>query len=226
MADEAHASGLFNVLGLEVTSTMTTMVGITVALCAVSYFASRRMKAVPGRFQGAMELAVESLRGYFGSILGDANTRRYLPLLGTMFLFIIVSNYSGLLPMAGHTPGLAPPTASLSVTAGLAAITFFAVHTLGIKHKGTHYFKHFFTPYFFMVIFLLIEEIVRPVSLALRLFGNISGEETVASQIFGMIPLIAPLPFYVLGLLFGLLQAIVFTTLTSIYINGAIGEGH
>lgn len=224
MGEESHA--LFSVLGLEVTSIMTTMLGITVLLVTLCFFASRRLKMVPGRFQSAMELGVESLRGYFGSILGDKNTRLYLPLLGTMFIFILVSNYSGLLPMAGHLPGLAAPTSSLSVTAGLAIISFLAIHILGVKHKGSHYFKHFFKPYFFMVFFLLIEEIVRPLSLSLRLFGNISGEEAVSAQIFGLVPLLVPLPFHVLGLLFGLLQAIVFTTLSAIYINGAIGDSH
>ncbi|MCL2816844.1 MAG: F0F1 ATP synthase subunit A [Clostridiales bacterium] len=223
MGHESH--GLFNVLGLEVTSAMTTMLGITVLLVTLSFLASRRMQAVPGRFQATVEIAVEALRNYFGSILGE-NTRRYLPLLGTMFIFILVSNYSGLLPQAGHIPGLAAPTAFLSVTAGLAIVVFISIHALGIKHKGLGYFKHFLSPVFFMLPFLIIEEIVRPISLSLRLYGNIFGEETVAAQVFGLVPLIAPLPFYALGLLFGLLQAIVFTTLFSIYINGAIGDGH
>ena len=214
------AAEVFTVFGFGVDSTMLTMTGITAALGGVSYAASRKMKAVPGRFQSAMELLVEALRNFLGDVLGGDNARRYLPLLGTMFLFILVANFSGLVP------GIKPPTATLSVTAGLAIIIFLSVNIFGIKQKGLGYFKHFISPFAFLLPLIIIEEIVRPVSLSLRLYGNIFGEKTVVTEITNLIPLIAPLPFFFLGILLGFLQALVFTMLSSIYISGAIGDGH
>lgn len=150
-----------------------------------------------------------------------------MPLIATLFIFILLSNYSGLLPEAGHVPGLAAPTASLSMTAALAIVVFFATHFYGIRENGLGgYAKHFIKPVAFLMPLLVLEEFIRPLSLSLRLYGNISGEEMVGRQIFELVPALAPLPLYALSLLFGLLQAVVFTMLTAIYIDGATGHGH
>ena len=225
MSAEAHALFEIHLFGqtLGVTSQMTTMTGITAGLATVSYFATRKMEAVPKGLQNAMEMIVEKLQGFLSGVIGPENARLYLPILGTLFLFIITSNYSGLLPGAGHLPGLAAPTSVLGVTAGLAVCVFFCTHGLGFKVNGIHYLKHFASP---LLPLLIIEEFVRPLSLSLRLYGNIFGEETVVEQIFGLIPLFVPIPFMVLGLLFGFLQALVFTMLSSIYIRGAVSGGH
>ncbi|MCL1872729.1 MAG: F0F1 ATP synthase subunit A [Clostridiales bacterium] len=207
-----------------VTSTMTTMLAVTVLLTLLSYFATRKLQERPKGLQNLMEAALDALRGFLAGVLGsDSIARRYLPLLATFFLFILFSNYSGLLPMAGHLPGLAPPTATLSVTAGLAIVSFFAVQFYGFKTHKLGYFRHFLSP---IMPLLILEEFIHPLSLSLRLYGNIFGEETVSSSIFGIVPLLAPLPMYVLGILFGAVQALVFTVLTSIYISTATGKGH
>ncbi|MCL1974724.1 MAG: F0F1 ATP synthase subunit A, partial [Firmicutes bacterium] len=120
-------------------------------------------------------------------------------------------------------PGLSPPTSSLSVTAGLAIVSFFAVQFYGFKTHKLGYFRHFLSP---ILILLVLEEFIHPLALSLRLYGNIFGEETVTSAIFNLVPLIVPLPMQALGLLFGAVQALVFTVLTAMYISTAAGKGH
>ena len=215
---------LFKILGLNVTAEVITMWVIIAAVTLLSAVGTRRLKDRPGRLQNALEMAVEKLTDFFAGILGRDRARRYLPLLGTMFIFIIVSNYSGLLPGAGVLKGFGPPTSSLSVTAGLAIVIFFATHFLGVRSHGAGgYLKHFVKPVFFMLPFLLIEEIVRPLSLSLRLFGNIYGEESVTHQLYELLPIGVPLVMMVLSLLFCTIQAVVFTMLSAIYIEGATG---
>lgn len=146
--------------------------------------------------------------------------------MGTLFLFIVLCNYSGLIPGAGYFPWLKAPTSCLSVTAGLALCAFFATHYLGVRENGLRgYARHFIRPVVFMLPFLIIEEIVRPLSLSLRLFGNIYGEESVMEQLYELLPVGAPLIMMILSLLFCAIQAVVFTMLTAIYIDGATG-GH
>ena len=143
---------------------------------------------------------------------------RKVVLEATFFVFIIVSNYSGLMPGMGHLKGMAVPTASLSVTAGLAIVGFFTNHVIGVKERGFgKYFLGMLTsmtlPLFFLAI---IEQFVRPFSLALRLYGNLYGEEMVTDNLYVVFPVIAPLLMQVLSLLFCLIQALVFTMLLSI----------
>ena len=219
-----HGGAIFHIGSFGVTSTMTTMVAVTVLLSTLSYFATRKLQERPSGLQNLMETALEMLRNFLGGVLGsDSTARRFLPLLATFFMFILVSNYSGLLPMAGRLPGFAPPTASLSVTAGLAIVSFFSVQYYGFKTHKLGYLKHFISPIF---ILLILEEFIHPLSLALRLYGNIFGEETVAGVLFDLVPVLAPLPIHVLGLLLGGVQALVFTVLTSMYISTAAGKGH
>ena len=222
----AEAGVLFEVFGFGVTSHMTTMTGITVLLGGLSYGATRNMKTNPKGLQNFMEMVVEKLEGFLTGVIGAKEARKFIPLLGTFFLFIIVSNYSGLLPGAGHLPGLAAPTSVLGVTIGLAIVTFFSTHFFGFRAHGVRYLKHIFSLNILLSLLMLIDEMVRPVSLSLRLYGNIYGEEMVASQIAHLVPLFLPLPFMALGLLFGAVQALVLMLLSSIYIHGAVGEGH
>ena len=148
--------------------------------------------------------------------------------MGTFFIFIIVCNYSGLLPGAGHLEGFSVPTACLSVTAGLGVVAFFTTHVIGAKERGLGpYLKSFASikPAFLVILMLplnLLEQIIRPMSLALRLYGNMYGEETVTEQLYHIFPIAAPLIMQVLSLLFCLLQALVFTMLLSIYIAEAL----
>lgn len=222
---EATSNVLFSIGPLEVTKTVVTMWVIIAVLGLVSWLATRRLKAVPGPIQSAAEMAVAKLQDYFAGTMGRDNARRYFPIMATFFIFIVVSNYSGLLPGAGH--GFAVPTANLSTTAGLAVIAFFTTHIVGVKRRGVlGYLKTFISPFILMLPLNLIEQVVRPFSLALRLYGNLYGEEMVTEQLSGIFPLVLPLVMQVLSLLFCLIQAVVFTMLLSVYIEEAVGEEH
>lgn len=213
---------LFSIGPVEVTGVVLTMWVITAILVLLSWLATRKMEDVPGPLQTAAELSVSKLQGYFEGILGKELTEKYFPILATMFIFIIVSNYSGLLPGAGHIKGFSVPTACLSVTAALAVISFFTVHTVGVKEQGVKaYLKSFLS---LMLPLTLVEQVVRPFSMALRLFGNLFGEESVSENLYEIFPIIVPLVMQVLSLLFCFIQAMVFTMLMSIYIQEASGE--
>jgi len=226
-AEHGHGA-LFSIFGLEVSSVVTTMWGLMLILLVLSYFATRKVELVPvNKLQNMLELAVEMLLGQLSGIMGsEKNAKRYFPLLGSFFFLILISNYSGLLPGAGHIPGLQAPTSTLSVTAGLAIVVFFATHFFGVKTKGIKYFKHFIEPIPFLLPLNLIEEFVKPLSLSLRLYGNIYGEEMVLLSFAALIPLFLPLPMMFLSLLFGFIQAFVFTMLAALYIGTSTAEHH
>lgn len=216
------AEALFSIGPLKVTAEVTTQWGIMLLLILFSVLATRSLKDRPGKLQNLAELAVEKLLNFFAGILGEEQAARYLPLLGSLFIFILLSNFTGLLPGSGILPGLKAPTSSLSVTLGLSAVVFLALIVLGLRRHGLKgYLKRFVKPVFFMLPFILIDEIVRPVSLALRLFGNIFGEETVTEQLYHIFPILVPLIMMVLSLLFCFIQAVVFTMLTAIYVEDA-----
>lgn len=123
--------------------------------------------------------------------------------------------------------GFAVPTACLSVTAALSIIAFFTTHTIGIRELGLkHYLTSFIKPFLLMLPLNLIEQLVRPFSLALRLFGNLYGEESVTHQLYGIFPILLPLVMNVLSLLLCFIQAMVFTMLLSIYVEEATETSH
>ncbi len=225
---EGHSKVLFSLGPLEVTGTVTTMWVIILALTLISWLATRKLKDVPDTMQTGAEMAVGKLLSFFEGTLGKEHARKYFPVLATFFVFIIVCNYSGLLPGAGHLTGFSVPTACLSVTAGLGVAAFLTTHAIGIREKGLgHYLASFAKPFVLMVLMLplnLVEQFIRPLSLALRLYGNMYGEETVTEQLYEVFPIAVPLIMQVLSLLFCLLQAVVFTMLLSIYISEAVEE--
>lgn len=212
--------------GFDVMAQIFTMWFVMGFILLISYLATKNIKLYPSGVQNVMEKLVESLLGIFDGIMGPGKGKKYLPFLGTMFLLILLSNYSGLLPGAGYYSAFMPPTNTLSVTLGLALCTFGATHYYGIKENGLHYFKHFIEPYPFMLPLTILEEFVKPLSLSLRLFGNVYGEEMVAFILLGLIPFFLPVPAKLLGVLFGGVQAFVFTLLSAIYIGAATSGGH
>jgi F-type H+-transporting ATPase subunit a len=204
---------------------MVSMLGVTILIWLVSYFATRKMKQNPVGLQNVMEKIVETLHNFFADIIGTKYINNYFPFLATLFLFIFVSNFIGLLPFAGHIPGFTSPTSSINVTAALALCTFSVTHYSGVKHNGfIGYLKHFTRPFLFMLPMFLIDELIRPLSLTLRLYGNIFGDEMVVSQFFNLFPLGLPLFMQLLSVLICFLQAIIFVLLTSVYIGGTLEE--
>lgn len=204
---------------LDVTGEVIAMWIILLLAVVLSLVVRKNLKERPGRFQNIVETGVEYLDNFFSDLLGSRKARKYFHFLASLFVFIILSNYSGLVPGVGLTDYVKAPTASLSVTAGLGIITFLFLQTSGIRHNAKHYFKHFVMPMFFMLPLMLLDEIIKPVSLALRLYGNIFGEEMVMEQLYHILPVGPPIIMMVLSILFCALQAMVFTMLVSIYLD-------
>lgn len=224
-----HGGGLFNLFGLDVTSSVVTEWAIMVVIMIVAVAAGSRVRRIPGRFQAAFEIMTNGIvDGIVAPAIGGREKAlRYLPLLGSLFLFILISNLSGLLPGGVmHLPGFKPPTSELSVTAGLAVVAIIAANYAGVQEKGWHHFGHFLKPFPFMLPLNILEEVVKPLSLALRLFGNIYGGETVLATLLTFFPWFIPVPIMGLELFFGFLQAFIFTMLTSLYIGTATAHAH
>ena len=223
-----ETNALFSIGPLQVTSTVVSMWAVILILALVSFLATRRLKEIPGPLQNLLEMAVEKLQSFFADSLGQKHMRKYFPIFATFFIFIVVCNYSRLLPGVGHVKGMAQPTANLSVTAGLGVCAFFTTHIIGVRERGLrHYAASFAKPLYLCFLILplnLIEQFIRPMSLALRLYGNMFGEETVTENLYEIFPIGMPLIMNVLSLLFCLLQAVVFTMLLSIYVSEAVEE--
>lgn len=211
---------IINLFGiLDVTGEVVTMWIMLLVITLLSLIVKKSLKERPGKLQNVIETGVEYLDNFFADILGKKKSRKYFTFLASLFIFIIFSNYSGMIPGVGLTDYVKAPTASLSVTAALGVVTFIFLQVSGIRHNAKHYFTHFVKPMFFMLPLLLLDEIIKPASLALRLYGNIFGEEMVTEELYHIFPIGAPVIMMVLSLLFCALQAMVFTMLVSIYLD-------
>ena len=221
------ADVLFRIGPIEILGVILTSWIIMLVLTAFAILATRNLKEVPGPLQNAAEMAVEALQNYFNELLGKDYTKKYFPVFATFFIFIVVCNYSGQLPGAGHITGFSVPTACLSVTAALGIIAFCTTHTIGIRERGLkQYLKILISPFILMLPLNLIEQMVRPFSLSLRLYGNLFGEEMVLEELYHIFPILLPLVMNVLSLLFCFVQAMVFTMLVSIYTAEGLEEEH
>ena len=211
---------LFEIFGvLDVTGEVVAMWIILVVLAVLAWLVKRSLRERPGRFQNMIEAGVEYLDNFLTDILGAKKARKYFTFLGSLFIFILIANYSGMIPGVGLTDYVKAPTASLSVTAGLGITTFFFLQYVGLRHSVKEYFKRFVSPMFFMLPLILLDEFIKPASLALRLFGNVFGEEMVTEELYHIFPIGVPVVMMVLSILFCALQAMVFTMLTSIYLD-------
>lgn len=208
---------LFGVL--NITGEVVTMWAILLTVTVLSLIATRHMRERPGKFQNVVETGIEYLDHFFSGILGKAHARKYFFFLGSLFIFIIFANYSGILPGMGLTKYMKAPTSSLSTTLGLGIAAFLFLQIAGLANGVKKYFKRFVSPMFFMLPLLVLDEFIKPASLALRLFGNVFGEETVTEELYGIIPIGVPVIMMALSLLFCAIQAVVFTMLVSIYLS-------
>ncbi|MGI6284254.1 ATP synthase subunit a [Moorella humiferrea] len=197
---------------------VNTWIIMAVLLLGV-FLATRKLTFIPRGVQHLFEMLLEFLYGLLEEAMGKEG-RRYLPLAATLFIFILSLNLSWFIP------GMKPPTMDLSTTAAFAVTTIIMVQLIGIRKKGLiGYIKHFFQPVPFLFPLNVLEELVKPVSLSLRLFGNMFGEEMVVTILFMMLPFLLPTPIMILGVLMGLIQAFVFTLLTVTYIASFV-HGH
>ena len=207
---------------LDVTGEVIAMWVLVALIAVLSFLVTRRMKERPGVLQNMVETGVEYLDGFFSGIIGKHLARKYFFFLGSLFIFIIFANYSGIIPGVGLTKYFRAPTSSLSVTLGLGVFTFLFLQIAGLKAGAKHYFKRFVSPIAFMLPLMVLDEFIKPASLALRLFGNVFGEETVTHNLYDLLPIGVPVIMMGLSLLFCAIQAVVFTMLTSIYLEEAV----
>ena len=196
----------------------------TLAVLLLLRLLTRNLQTLPSPVQVAAEGIYQAFRSLIDDVIGHEG-RRFLPVLGTLGLFIAVSNLLGLVPEMGA------PTSNLNVTAGCALFVFVYYHAQGIRvHGPLGYLKTFAGPVWWLAwLFFPIEVIShfsRPLSLAMRLFGNIFGEDLVIIIIASLVPFLAPLPIMALAAFTSLLQAFIFVMLSSIYLAGAISHEH
>jgi len=201
---------------------------VIIALLGIlAYLGTRNMQMIPSGIQNTVEWIVNFTYDFFGQVMDDEHVaKKFAPLLSTFFLFIIMSNYSGLIPGAAHIQGFQPPTSNWNTTVALALVTFCTVHYAGFSEHGAHYLGHFVSPNPAFLPLNLIEEVAHPLSLTVRLFGNIFGEEMIIAYLLFLAPFCVPMALMALSVLLGAIQAIVFTLLSASYINASAGGGH
>jgi F-type H+-transporting ATPase subunit a len=169
------------------------------------------------RWTTALEAIVAGIRAQIREISGSEKSDEYLPLIGTLFLFIATSN------ILHVVPGWHAPTGSLSTTAALAICVAVSVPLYGIRQMGLRgYLHHYLSPTVFMLPFHIISEFSRTVALAVRLFGNIMSGAMVAALLLSIAPLFVPVAMQALDLLIGLIQAYIFAILSAVYIAASI----
>ena len=207
---------------------MVMILLIVAGAAALGLFIRSRLSVEnPGTLQILLEDGVRAVSSLLDEWIGPKG-RRFLPLVGTLGFFILAGNYMGLVP------GLMAPTSSINVTLGCAITIWVYYHFQGIREQGiVGYVKHFWAPPgapwwigFIMFPIELISHTSRVMSLSLRLFGNIFGEELVILILFSIIPFLVPLPMMFLGLITGGLQAFIFMLLSIIYLQGAVAVEH
>jgi len=201
------------------------MLYVMLGLTIFSAIMAKRLRLVPGRAQSIVELVVTSFEGMVDETMGRKG-RKYFPFIMTFAVFIFVSNLLGLIP------GLLPPTANLNTTLALALIVFVTTHIVGVREHGFKYLKQFMGPALWLAPLMIPIEIIghlaRPVSLSLRLFGNIMGHEQIVAVLLILMPIAYPLLALstVLGVLVVFIQAFIFALLSMMYIGTALEEPH
>jgi F-type H+-transporting ATPase subunit a len=198
-------------------------------LITASLAATRNIQKVPSGIQNLMEYALEFLRDLAKSQLGEKEYRPWVPFIGTLFLFIFVSNWAGaLIPwkfIKLPSGELAAPTNDINTTVALALLTSLAYFYAGLSKKGLGYFAGYIQPIPVLLPIKILEDFTKPLSLSFRLFGNILADELVVGVLVLLVPLFVPLPVMALGLFTSAIQALVFATLAGAYIHEAL-EGH
>jgi len=222
-------AALLSLLGVKVADPANCIPDYVVMVLIVAAFltlalglAARKRRLVPGKLQSVLELVIQFFESQLTEIIGPEG-RKFLPMLGTVGLFIFCSNLLGLIP------GFMSPTSKLNVTIGCALTVFFYYHYQGMRAQGVFkYLKHFMGPVPalapLMIPIELISHFSRPVSLSIRLFSNIFAEDVLIVVIASIIPYFLPLPFMALSMFTGFLQAFIFILLACIYISSAIAH--
>lgn len=212
LSDQLH-------LGVHVLYTWLVML----LLIGLALLVKGSIKTIPGGLQNFFEPVISGIEGMIEETMGP-HGKAYFPLIASIAFFILASNLIALIP------GFYPPTANLNTNAAMALTVFFMTHAIGVKEHGLGYFKHFCGPVPWLAPLIIPIELVghlaRPLSLTLRLFGNMYGHEIVLMIFFTLVPFLVPLPMMIMGIMVAFIQAFVFMLLSMIYIAGALEEAH
>ncbi len=196
---------------------------IMVILVVTSIVFTRGLKLIPVKGQNFFEAIIQGMINFMEGVMGPEGPR-YFPLIGTLGFFIFISNLGGLVP------GFMSPTSNLNTTAACAIVVFITYHAIGFRKHGLGYIKQFTGPIPalapLMLPLELIGHLARPLSLSVRLFGNIKGEDLVLLILAFLVPYFVPVPMMLLAIFTSLIQAFVFVLLSMIYIAGALQEAH
>lgn len=237
------AQQIFSIGSFNVTNSLFLTLIVSLILITFAIFFRGRIKMIPGKLQGAVEIGAEGLLGLMESTLGSfEKAEKYFPLIATIFIFILASNLLGVFPGVGsvtlenngaNVPLFRSPAADLNFTLAFAVISVIVTNIFGMASVGA--FKHlgkyfnFKGPIdFFVGILEIISEIAKIISLSFRLFGNVFAGEVLLTIIFFLVPYVVPLPFLFLEIFVGMIQAFIFSmiTLVSISLHTTIHEEH
>lgn len=224
------------IAGFPISNALITTWLVMGILIVMSYLVTRDMKLVPTGAQSIAEMLIGGLYDFFASVTGK-HVVQVFPLVASLFLFILAANWVGLLPGVGtvgffreeFVPLLRGATADLNTTVALALFAMVAIQYFGFKTAGMHYGKRFFNVgnpiYFFLGVLELVSELSKVISFAFRLFGNIFAGEVLLAVMAFLMPFIVPLPFLIMELFVGFIQALVFSMLTAVFLSVAVSHG-
>ncbi len=209
---------LFTVGPVPITDPVVVTWGLMAALTLGGWLATRSLTLAPSRSQTVLEIIVGAIEDQIQNTMRAA-PKPYVPMIGTLFIFIFAANWSSLVP------GIEPPTAHIETDAALGLIVFFAIVYFGVRARGIGgYLETFAQPTIFMVPLNLVETFTRTFSLIVRLFGNIMSGVFIIGIILSLAGLLVPIPLMALELLVGAIQAYIFTVLAMVFIGSAVSE--
>ncbi len=219
MSEGFGPTHLFDLFGIPISETVVSTWIIMAAIMIFVLVFVKNFEKIPKGMQNFIEILVEGINSLVAQTMGEENIK-FAPYMGTLLIFIGLSNIAGLF-------ALRPPTADVNTTLALAAMTFFMIHFFGLKKKGGAYIKGFAEPFALMLPMNIIGELATPISLGFRLFGNVMGGLIIMSLLyqalsfFAIIPIPAVLHVY-FDLFSGLLQSFIFTMLTMVFVAMAM----
>lgn len=209
---------LFHLGPVPITQPVLATWAIMVVLALMSFLATRRLSLVPSKTQSFLEMVVETIDGQIRDTM-QVDPQPYRPLIATIFIYVLVANWSSLVP------GVEPPTAHLETDAALAFIVLAATIGYGLKSHGIRgYLKTFAEPSWVMIPLNVVEQLTRTFSLIVRLFGNIMSGVFVIGIVLSLAGLLVPIPLMALDLLTGAVQAYIFAVLSTVFIAASVGE--
>ncbi len=212
-------TALFSIGPVPISETVAVTWGLMAGLALAGYLATRSLKLAPSRTQTVLELIVAAVEDQIRATVRVA-PGPYVPMIGTLFLFILAANWSSMIP------GVEPPTAHIETDAALGLIVFVAIFYFGIRARGLRgYLATFAEPSIVMVPLNVVETFTRTFSLIVRLFGNIMSAVFIIGIILSLAGLLVPIPLMALDLLVGAIQAYIFAVLAIVFIGSGVSEG-